>query len=211
MSVKLTPETWAQVRYEYEQTAKPVDDICLDHGVSPSTLRDRMRRWRWTRRYEPVSAEGPPPMPPAPQFPAPTLSALPARDGLVENSIGFAAPQAAPHEEAPADPAEIVPRLRGAVARVLPAIEATVGRLAAGPMPTREMERAARTLTALTRTLRELNTLLAQYPAPEEDRGPEDKAAFIQDLADRMNAFAAQYEAQMAETAGTEQKDEERG
>ena len=61
MTLKLAPETWAQVRYEYEHTDKPVDDICADHGVSPSTLRDRMRRWRWTRRRPPIPAEGPPP------------------------------------------------------------------------------------------------------------------------------------------------------
>jgi transposase-like protein len=41
--MSLTPETWAQVRDEYEHTEKPVDDICLDHGISPSTLRVRRR------------------------------------------------------------------------------------------------------------------------------------------------------------------------
>src|SRR4051794_11108655 len=34
MSLKLTPEAWAQVRYKYEHTDEPVDDICLDHGIS---------------------------------------------------------------------------------------------------------------------------------------------------------------------------------
>jgi hypothetical protein len=38
----------------------------------------------------------------------------------------------------------IVPRLQSAVARVLPAIEATVTKLAAGPTSPREMEQAAR-------------------------------------------------------------------
>src|SRR5687768_11480284 len=63
MPLNITPEEWTQVRYEYEHTDKPVDEIGLDHGVSPSTLRDRVRRWRWTRRRQPISAEGPPPMP----------------------------------------------------------------------------------------------------------------------------------------------------
>ena len=72
MPLDLSPEAWAQVRYEYEHTDKPVDDICLDHGVSPSTLRDRMRRWRWTRRRQPISAEGPPPMPPIEHAPRPS-------------------------------------------------------------------------------------------------------------------------------------------
>ena len=59
----------------------------------------------------------------------------------------------------------IVPRLQSAVARVLPAIEATIARLSAGPHHPREMEQAGRTLSSLTRTLRELNALLAEHNA----------------------------------------------
>jgi hypothetical protein len=80
---------------------------------------------------------------------------------------------------------------------VLPAIEATVGKLAAGPMPPREMERAARTLTSLTWTLRELNTLLIQYPAPPaDDRAPDDPDEFALDLVRRMDAFVASRRAE---------------
>jgi hypothetical protein len=68
-----------------------------------------------------------------------------------------------------------VTRLQSAVARVLPAIEATLARLGAAPMPPREMEQAARALSSLTRTLRELNGLLEQHKAPaDRDDGPED-------------------------------------
>jgi hypothetical protein len=42
-------------------------------------------------------------------------------------------------EDAQADAAAIVPRLQSAVARVLPAIEATIARLAAGPQHPRDM------------------------------------------------------------------------
>ena len=169
MPVDLTPEEWAQVRYEYEHTDKPVDDICLDHGISPNTLRDRVRRWRWTRRRQPIPAEGPPPAlrnePALPFVGAPPFGMAPPEPAAVprEGTAALPAPHATPGEAAPADPAEIVPRLQGAVARVLPAIEAIVARLAAEPMPPREMERAARTLTSLTRTLRELNELLSQH------------------------------------------------
>src|SRR3954468_12996360 len=146
MSLKLTPEAWAQVRYKYEHTGEPVDDICLDHGISANTLRDRVRRWRWTRRHEPVPAQGPPPMqsiePLLPLAPALTPDAVelsaPAA-GLPDGSTCLPAPAAA-SEQAPADPAEIVPRLKSAVVRVLPAIDATLGKLAAAPMPPREME-----------------------------------------------------------------------
>jgi len=200
MPPELSPETWIQIRYDYEHTDKPVDDICLDHGVSPSTLRERMRRWRWTRRRLPISAEGPPPTP----WIEPVAPVVPVAATAVAPALAPSVPVEAHHEpaadalapssaEPPPDPAEIVPRLQGAIARVLPAIEATVAQLAAGPMPPREMERAARTLTALTRTLRELNALLGQYPAPvasDDDAPPEDSEEFLRALAHRLDAFA---------------------
>jgi hypothetical protein len=67
----------------------------------------------------------------------------------------------------------IVERLQGAVDRVLPAIEATLGRLADTPARPRDMEQMARALGALTRTLRELNTLLAQQQEREPRPDPE--------------------------------------
>ena len=199
MTVELTPEQWAQVRYEYEHTDKPVGDICADNAISPGTLRDRMRRWGWTRRRQPIPAEGPPlmlPVEPAlPLVGAPPLGVASPEPGAAprDGAAGLPVPHAAQGEEAPTDPAEIVPRLQGAVARVLPAIEATVGKLAAGPMPPREMERAARTLTSLTRTLRELHELLRQYPAPSGDRGPEDPDEFALELMRRLDAFKAAH------------------
>ena len=80
------------------------------------------------------------------------------RPPLTED-FGAAAPTAS-------DPASIVPHLQSAVARVLPAIEATIDKLAAGPQAPRPLEQTARALGALTRTLRELNALLAQQPPP---------------------------------------------
>jgi transposase-like protein len=201
MPPELTPEEWIQIRYEYEHTDKPVDDICLDHGVSPTTLRERMRRWRWTRRRQPISAEGPPPMPwvepAAPLVPAVAPMRAPAPSVWIEPPSEPApnapAPHATPRDEPPPGPSEIVPRLQGAVARVLPAIEATVARLASGPMPPREMERAARTLTSLTRTLRELNELLTQHRAraADDDKGPENMDDFRAELIRKINAIVA--------------------
>ncbi|MEJ0076274.1 MAG: hypothetical protein WDO17_12655 [Alphaproteobacteria bacterium] len=185
MPPKLTPEEWAQVRYAYEHSDKPVGDICADHGISPNTLRDRMRRWGWTRRRLPIPAEGPPqvqPVEPAlPLVPAPPLGLAPGE------------PAAVPRDEVPPDPAVIVPRLQVSVARVLPAIEAIVAKLAAEPMPPREMERAARTLTSLTRTLRELNDLLSQHQdrATCDNDMPEDADAVRNELARRIEAFLA--------------------
>jgi hypothetical protein len=125
---------------------------------------------------------------PAPSLPVATQS---------EPAPEAPTPHASPGEETPPGPSEIVPRLQGAVARVLPAIEATVARLAAEPMPPREMERAARTLTVLTRTLRELNTLLAEQPVgrcAECADIPEDIDAFRIDLARRITAMCEAQE-----------------
>ena len=57
---ELSPETWAQIRYEYEHTDRPIADICAERGISTTTLRDRRRRWGWTPRRAPIPREGPP-------------------------------------------------------------------------------------------------------------------------------------------------------
>jgi hypothetical protein len=113
-------------------------------------------------------------------------------------SCAASAPQVAAGEDAGAcgegGDSTITPRLQSAVARVLPAIEATVATLAAGATHPRELERAARALAALTRTLRELNGLLSQRQAAAVDAHddmPEDIDAFRLDLARRINAFVA--------------------
>jgi hypothetical protein len=196
---KPTSEAWAQMRHDYEHTDRPVDEICDEHGISAGTLRDRMRRWHWTRRRPLVPREGPPraPEPPidaAPLVPAvpqieitPSLPAAP-QSGMAANA---AAPHAAPGDDS-IGPEAIGARLQATAARVLPAIEATVARLAAQPVSVREMERTARALAALTRTLHELNALQSRYPAPPaNDRGPEDNDEFLLDLARRIDHFAA--------------------
>ncbi|MBI2715170.1 MAG: hypothetical protein HYX37_12060 [Rhizobiales bacterium] len=244
-----TSEAWARIRYEYERTTRPVEDICAEHGISSGTLRDRMRRWQWTRRRPPIPRDGPPPLavarreitspppiraanggeglgvgglcavqtaepsPPTPLHLAEASRSDPphrfagggmehaappqhvsemdeARSSEGEN--GAIVPRPASAANVQADAASIVQRLQGAVARVLPAIEAIIARLAAGPQHPREMEQAGRALGALMRTLRELNALLSQHNAqaaqPYDDM-PEDMDAFRLDLARRIDAF----------------------
>ena len=273
-----TSEAWAHIRYAYEHTARPVEDICAEHGISSGTLRDRMRRWRWTRRRPPISRDGPPPIavarreitspppiraanggeglpavatamadlltdPPKrsegglgvgglcavltaePSPPTPLRLADASRSdpphrfagGRMEHAAppqhvsemdearssegdnGAAVPRPESAANVQADAATIVQRLQGAVARVLPAIEAIIARLAAGPHHPREMEQAGRALGALTRTLRELNGLLAQHnarlsaPDPYDDM-PEDIDAFRLDLARRIELFCESRE-----------------
>ena len=208
MAPDLSSEAWTQIRSDYEHTERPIADICAEHGISSGTLRDRMRRWHWTRRRAPIPREGPPPAQP-PQIDAAValLPAVPAFDAAAPSladaqQIETAVPEVAAVPQAAAgtatdasgapDDIAIVPRLQSAVARVLPAIEATLARLTAGPAHAREMEQAARALSSLTRTLRELNGLLDQHKVPaaaDRDDGPEDIDEFRRELARRMNAF----------------------
>ena len=206
---RTTSEAWAQIRHDYEHTDRPVEDICAEHGISSGTLRDRMRRWGWARRRPPIPPAGPSRLPAAQIEPAlPTVAAFAsvAPSLAAAPQVETAAPCAAPAPKlAAGDDAgacgegrdsTITPRLQSAVARVLPAIEATVATLAAGATHPRELERAARVLAALTRTLRELNGLLSQRQAAaadadDDDDMPEDIDAFRLDLARRIDAFVA--------------------
>ncbi|MCX7312728.1 MAG: hypothetical protein NTV56_13645 [Alphaproteobacteria bacterium] len=188
MPPELTDKPWAQIRHDYEHTDRPVDDICAEHGVSPGTLRDRMRRWGWTRRRGPIPQDGPPPSPAPPiEIAAPFVPGPQAAAG-----------EAAAAWDAPDDTA-IVPRMRGAVARVLLAIEACVTRIGTEPMNLREMERSARVLASLTRTLRELSGLLAQQQASGDaaagnDYTPEEIDAFRREFAHKIHALVDRHE-----------------
>jgi hypothetical protein len=72
-----TSQDWMQIRYDYEHTERPIAAICAEHGISSGTLRDRMRRWGWTRRRPPIPREGPPPLPSPLVETAPLAGAVP--------------------------------------------------------------------------------------------------------------------------------------
>ena len=194
MAQRLIDKDWVQIRHAYEHTDTPVEDICREHGLSSGTLGDRVRRWGWTPRRAPIPREG-----------APPTAALPA-DAAAPTGLVFATQVleqagALPPDADAEDPTVTGRRLRAALARVLPAIEAALARLAASAHP-RELEHAARTLAGLTKTLRELKGLLSEYPAANPDRGPDDPDEFARELVHRLNAFAAAREAERVETAG---------
>jgi hypothetical protein len=256
-----TSDAWTQIRYDYEHSDRLIADICAEHGISPNTLRDRVRRWRWAPRRAPIPREGPPamarivptpqqdiqapsPWPLGPRLLGETRSALshgderremtqpewgdlPASEShptppafALRASAGdppppgegesAALPRATSEPMTPepdTDPASIAPRLQSAVARVLPAIETVVARLAAEPLRPREMEQTARALGTLTRSLRELNALLSQHPlrgSAYDDDLPEDIDAFRDALARRIRAFVASRRGEAgAEPAGS--------
>ena len=236
-----TPEAWAQIRHDYEHTDKPLAHICAEHGITVPTMRYRMKCWEWRRRKPLIPRQGPPPVavvqqemaaPPTP-YAAPLHATPPAFATASAHSRCFAsaslfengaqrAPMPPPQEPAPGraqarpgwegeEPIAIVPRLQAAAARVLPAIEATVARLASGELNSRDLEKTGRTLATLTRTLRELNALLVQHNAPlqpDDDPVPEDMDEFRDELARRIRSFIEarknEQDAQLGQEAGPE-------
>ncbi|MGE0752325.1 MAG: hypothetical protein AB7K64_17260 [Variibacter sp.] len=232
-----TPEDWARIRHAYEHSDRPVGDICAAYGISTGTLRDRMRRWNWTRRREPIPPIGPAPLTPPPAMTAAVFAVK--EDGAKNDPPVLAAERVAQAPEADADPAPQASRvdlfpialaenadtaladtatdasvpltysrfiareakargetadgaplseqLRGAIARIMPAIERTLTTLSSGPLQPRQIELTARSLGALTRTLRELNGLLAQHAADEWE--PRDMEEFRRSLTEKMNAI----------------------
>ncbi len=173
-----TPEAWARIRHDYEHTDRPLAHICAEYEISIPTMRYRMKRWEWKRRKPFVPRHGPP-----------AVEMPPSADSILHPPP----PEDGKKEEAPADPASIVPRLQSAVARVLPAIEATLARLAEGPQRPRRLEQAGRALSSLIRALRELNALHAEYLARAANDGtgddayPKDIDEFREHLARQIN------------------------
>jgi len=220
----LTPDAWVQIRHDYEHTDRPIEDICAGHGISSGTLRDRMRRWGWARRRPPIPREGPPAVV-APTWTEPQIDATTTNRWRSDEARELPPPAAAPmvarddqpraaecetlpvlplgprlrgDERENDAPAAIGPRLHSTVARVLPAIEATLAKLAAGLHHPREIEQTARALGTLMRTLRELNAQLSQYggrAGAAGDSGPADIDDFRDELARRINALVEAHEA----------------
>ena len=221
MRIEKTPEELTIIRHKYEYGDQTLDEIARDHGMSSRTLHAWARRWNWRPRHPPLPAEGPPPTPPTPPpqiaRAAPLLLAAPQGPPLVPAHADASAMNDGP-ESAPLPPqtdaAPLAPmqagdatpgasaepgrdpdtpsalRLQGAVANVLAAIEAIVAKISTGR--TAECDRSARALAALTRTLRELNTLQSQYEEPAaDDDSRVDIDEFRFALARKIDAFVA--------------------
>jgi hypothetical protein len=219
-----TPEEWVQIRHEYENTRRSIEDICLAYGISANTLRRRVKSWGWTMRQPPISDKGPPARaePDAlveKEAPTPTLPCKSGGGSFNAEPLPQIG-EPSPHIAEPPDTQPASERLQGAAARVMKAIEATSARLTAG-IHLRETEMAARALGSLTRTLRELDELLAQHKALEPkksveelrqslsrkleaiiaerdpDPPPEDMDEFRNELARRLEAVIERHEAEI--------------
>jgi hypothetical protein len=176
-----TPEAWAHIRHEYENTRRSIEDICLAHHLSANTLRRRVKAWGWAMRRPPISNEGP--------------AAVTLPDETAPPEAGVLDPRFRGDERgASAEPAGPQPAgecLQGAAARVMRAIETTSARLTAAHL--RETEMAARALASLTRTMRELNVLLAQQKAQAPRQNVDELRA---SLARKLEAIVAERHAE---------------
>jgi hypothetical protein len=188
MGIERTPEELTVIRHKYEHTDQPVEEIARDHRMSSRTLHAWARRWNWTPRHAPLPAEGPPPTPPPPSASAAPLL-LPAQ-GLP------LVPAQAAMNDAP-DSAPLAPQTDAAALPPMPAGDA----MPAGgaepacdpdtPTARRLQNAVAGVLAALTRTLREFNTLQGQYEEPVTDDSPADIDEFRRALARKIDAFVA--------------------
>ncbi|MFC5067790.1 hypothetical protein [Flaviflagellibacter deserti] len=154
-------EITAQARRLYEETSIPVSEIAALMRLGRRGFHKRIKALGWTPRRGPAGSK-----------PAP-----------VE-------PLASDPRDAIADRAGLIARIRETVDREIAEIDQSLKRLdrltGAG-----EMERSAKTLATLVKTLSELKKLdeADKGPAAQEDDDPRDIHEFRLDLATRLDAL----------------------
>ncbi len=171
----VSPEQFAEGRRLYEQTRMPVADIAAMMGIAERTFFARVRKWGWRRRMSRIPLADPERMP-------------------MESA-------ASPVSEATADPpsetADVAARIERMVERELTAIEKTIAQHGLDDERTSQVERRARVLASLSRTLQEVKRLDVKDTRRREDndRGPADPDEFIRGLLRRIDEVAARTEA----------------
>ena len=168
--IHIPPEKIAEGRRRYEQTNEHNEDIAAFLGISPSTFKSRRRQWGWRPRLTHWFK------PPAP---APETTA--AEQAVYQSILKDAVPEAE--------------RIRRTVECELAAIAHILAKLQPGSAHLGEVERSARVLASLTRTLQEVLRLgeTNGEAAPAEhadDRPPAEPDEFLRQLARRLDEFA---------------------
>ena len=157
-------------------------DIAAHFGVSRSTLRARMREWRWPPRLQALA----------------TIRREAARqlEGLepgLRKAVPLSALQApeTAQERPPLDLARVAQALGRSALQQLESLEAEVARGEATP------ERAARTLASLSRTLAAARALEQTGGAPvddDDDEPPRSLDDIRQELARHLDRLVAEEE-----------------
>jgi hypothetical protein len=162
------PAALADARYRYEETTESVISIAKRLGIGERTLRSNIHKWNWRQR-RPAGAG-------AAKAEAARAAVTPA---VVLSALELEAVQTA---EA----------IQSTVQREVAVIGLIVAKLGVSTTSA-EVERTARTLATLTRTLQEVLRLTTPHAASDEsinDRGPDDPDEFLRELARRLDAFA---------------------
>ena len=172
MGVRLhtPPDKIAEGRRRYVETDEHNEDIAAFLGMSPSTFKSRRREWGWPARgthwFKPQT---------------PATEATAAEQAVYQAILKDALPEAE--------------RIRRTIECELAAIAHIVAKLEPGRKQLREVERSARVLASLTRTLQEVIRLGEPNgegaPADhDDDRPPAEPDEFLRQLARRLDEFA---------------------
>jgi len=169
-----TPEQSADIRHSYVETDEPVHSIAKRHGTSEKTLQRMIRKEGWPRRRQPVRTNM--------LQPAPPPVALPPPAPTVEDEAAIADIEATAHHA--------VAAICMMVARLPKARNVSA------------VERTARALATLIRTLQEVIRLRAmktaqEAPEPHDDRGPPNDEEFFRRLHQRLLEFATRRRARV--------------
>ena len=164
----VSPEQLAEGRRLYEQTRMPVEDIAAMMGIGTRTFYTRVRAWGWRRRGSRIPLSDP--QRSAPQEPLEP----PARPS-------------APHE------LTLATRIERLVEQELSSIEKIMRRRGGDESRSDEMDRSARVLASLARTLQEMKRLDADDTRRQDDndRGPADPDEFARELLRQLDEFVA--------------------
>jgi hypothetical protein len=210
----IPPALVKQLRYEYEETNTPVDELAARAGMTRKPFYKRVHERGWSMRFpgrgganhsSPLSTfegKGEAAAKARCRKPSPGPARLDSAqsDSAKADSPERKAADANPPAPAtlaapPLDRSALAARIQRSIERELDAIERVLDLLQ--PQNGNEAERAARTLAALARTLREVATLDSDPAAeadPDDDAGPRDMDEFRRDLARQIESIIAERE-----------------
>lgn len=173
------PEKIAEGRRRYVETDEHNEDIAAFLGMSPSTFKSRRREWGWPSRGTHRC-----------KLQAAVTEPTAAEQAVYQAILKDALPEAE--------------RIRRTVECELAAIAHIVEKLEPGGKPLREIERSARVLASLTRTLQEVIRLgepngEGARAEHDDDRSPAEPDELVRDLVRRMDEFARRRQAPVSD------------
>jgi DNA-binding Lrp family transcriptional regulator len=175
--IQIAAELIVEGKRLYERTLTPLRDIAAFMGISRGTLEARIREWKWERR----------------RHTGQSVSLLHAiRGAAIATVTGEMATPSASQPVSLEQRMALAARIQDAVEREIAAVERVLEKVA--PADDSEVERSARTLASISRTLRELAALnqpdeVTPPDDTDDDPVPCDIDEFRRELARRIRGF----------------------